>query len=251
MGIKDFLEQRKVKKRQKRIEKNIKNTLNKYAKTDERKHAMYGLFDDGSPDALRGLLKRFELRVDQSIEDEEEKELTYELILDSEESVLEPLKECVINSSTIAWPLKALTELSNEETVLDIVAKALDREGNEYSREPEKKVALINHLSDYQYDKIGDMILPFIDDVNDDVRIASINVLSQTNDERAREPMLKILTNTEEESIRLKNKIIEIFLESDWSVKGYKKKVEQILPSGYYIDDVGTIRLRPLQGKDE
>ncbi|MCK5797046.1 MAG: hypothetical protein KAI47_07685, partial [Deltaproteobacteria bacterium] len=61
----------------------------------------------------------------------------------------------------------------------------------------------------------------------------------------ARELLLKLLVDEEEESRRIKNRIAEGFIETGWSVRGYRGTVERTLAAlggEYSIDGKGRIR---------
>ena len=55
-------------------EKNIQRALNKYAQSADRWKALEALREDGSDEALYGLLRRFGMMYDKTIDDEQEKE---------------------------------------------------------------------------------------------------------------------------------------------------------------------------------
>ena len=73
-------------------DKNIAAAVNKYKQSPDRMKAMQALRDDGSPEALYGLIRRFGMMYDKTIEDEQEKEWVFEMLVGKGGVVLELLK---------------------------------------------------------------------------------------------------------------------------------------------------------------
>ena len=82
-------------------------------------------------------------------------------------------------------------------------------------------------------------LLRFLEDVDETVRFQTVGALAKHGNEIAREPMLKALC--EDESIRVKNEIVEAFSRLEWSTSGFKKKIDGLLPSGFKQDKSGKI----------
>ena len=58
-----------------------------------------------------------------------------------------------------------------------------------------------------------------------------------------REPLIEALLEAADRP-RIRIKIAEIFAERELPVKGYRPKVEQALPEGFYVTAKGIIRRR-------
>ena len=63
-------------------EKNAGRAINKYAQSPDRMKALQSLRDDGSPEALYGLMRRFGMMYDKTIEDEQEKDWVFESLVE-------------------------------------------------------------------------------------------------------------------------------------------------------------------------
>ena len=70
--------------------------INKYAQSPDRMKALQALRDDGSDEALFGLMRRFGMMYDKTIEDEQEKEWVFELLVEKGAAVLPPLKKYLL-----------------------------------------------------------------------------------------------------------------------------------------------------------
>ena len=67
--------------------------MNKYAQSPDRMKALQSLRDDGSAEALYGLLRRFGMMYDKTIEDEQEKEWVFEVLLEKGAAIIDPDQE--------------------------------------------------------------------------------------------------------------------------------------------------------------
>ena len=70
MGFLDFLS--KQGRTERARASNIKGAVNKWAQSGDRLRNLQALRDDGSEEALYGLLRRFGMMYDKTIEDEQE-----------------------------------------------------------------------------------------------------------------------------------------------------------------------------------
>ena len=62
-------------------DKNTAAAINKYKQSPDRMKALQALRDDGSPEALYALIRRFGMMYDKTIEDEQEKEWVFEMLV--------------------------------------------------------------------------------------------------------------------------------------------------------------------------
>ena len=93
------------------LQKHQKRVANKRAQKHERWESIQVLASDGSDEALRALLTRFNVRVDPSITDGEEKNAAFLGVVQNGEAALAPVRDFLESSETLAWPLKILKEL--------------------------------------------------------------------------------------------------------------------------------------------
>ena len=129
------------------LERNVSRAVNKYAQSPDRFKAFQALLQDGSPDAIFGLLRRFGMMYDKSIEDEQEKEWVFDVLVDKGASVLPQVERYLVVADSISWPLRLLDKVAERDHELEIVKKVLGRYEPGYERDPTKKIQLINHLA--------------------------------------------------------------------------------------------------------
>src|SRR6476659_6097787 len=128
-------------------EKNSARAINKYMQSPDRLKALQALRDDGSDDALYALMKRFGMMYDKSIEDEQEKEWVFELLVEKGASVLPALKKYMLSADSISWPLRLLDKvIDGKDGRIDVMAAVLERHDFGYESAPTKKIQLLSHL---------------------------------------------------------------------------------------------------------
>jgi hypothetical protein len=69
--------------------------------------------------------------------------------------------------------------------------------------------------------------------------------IRQKKEEVAREPLLELFVSDEEESLRIRLRISEGFVELGWLVHGHRGGVEKKLPDAFHLDREGHFKRRP------
>jgi HEAT repeat protein len=86
-------------------------------------------------------------------------------------------------------------------------------------------------------------VLPFLEDMADDVRIAALRTLGPLKHPPAREPMLQLLT-APETGRRVQVAAIEALAESGFGVQGFREKVEALAAEPFFVDKSGVLKRR-------
>ncbi|MDY0059213.1 MAG: HEAT repeat domain-containing protein [Myxococcota bacterium] len=242
MGLWDLFD--KEKRKERALEKAIARITNPYMQGPERMKAVDTLLEIGTDDAIYGLLKRFTIRASNGVVDEEEKEQVYAVVIGLGTQAVPALRRFIQKDDQIYHALRALSAILPEEQVITSVGETLELLGTDYMRNPERKLHLIQHLAELRGPRVVALLLPFLRDHDEGVRFQTVNALHEQADEVAREPLLELLCSPDEESVRLRKRIVEVLAERGWGVQGYRKKVEERLPKGYAIDKAGLIKER-------
>jgi hypothetical protein len=213
-------------------------------KPDDRQPALQLLFDDGGDRAIEGLLRRFTFNyANNLVSDEEEKDYVFEGLVALGERVLPALRAHLLSSPSLSWGLRLLSEVGAHEQVWEVLAEVLARYQPGYERDPSRKIQILSHLGSFEDARVPAAIVPFLQDHDETVRFVTVEGLLARGDEAvAREPLLALLTDPEEESRRLKNRILQGFAATGWTVKGHRGTLEQQLPEEYVIDGKGHVR---------
>ena len=229
-----------------RLGRHIARAKNKDAQSADRFASLEALRDDGSPEAIEGLLSRFTMRYDKSIEDEQEKEFVFDAVVKMGKPILPPLQKHLRGADSISWGLKVLHEVATPDEAWPILADLCERNDNTYTRDPSKKIQLLVFLGEQPDPRASKALLPYLSDMDEGVRFVTVEALLRQKDpELAREPLLQLLTNEKEESRRIKKRIIDGFADLGWDVKGFSGTVEKMLADllpGARLDNHGKIK---------
>ena len=240
MGIFEFLSAENRLRR--RIEKNIRRANNKHTPKDYRQAALYEVMEQarkGNEQAITGLIARFAVNAEPSIEDEKEKEWVSEALIDIGQKARPMLGRALRSAESVNWVQRVLRNIVSPEEYRDELLDVLSDFDTEYERNPDRKIQTIMALSEIHEEQVTEALLRFLSDVDETVRYQTVVALATHGDEMAREPLLEALNG--EESIRVRNRTIEAFADLGWATTGDKKLVEGILPSGFKQDKSGKI----------
>lgn len=234
-------------RKERALAKAIAKANDKKYKPDDRYPSLYFLVENGSSEAIVGLMGRFNFTYDiNTIKDEEEKDYVYQALLAKGKAILPELKIYLNKAPTRSWGLRLLKELFDDDTVWEVASELLATHEPTYERDPTKKQQILTFLSDFVDPRVSAAIVPFIDDHDETVRFITIEALfAQGHKDVAREPLIEHLLDEEEESLRIKNRIAEGFIQTGWDVKGYRGTVEKLfasLANDFVVDGKGKIK---------
>lgn len=216
----------------------------KYGDPTSRQKAILTLGELKTPEAVKSLMARFTINVEPQTRDAEEKEHVFDLVKGFGQDAVAPVREFLERSDTASsWALKILSELVNEEELVGHTVGALKKIGNEYTRDPEKKIILLHYLTGKTDPRIAPELVPFLEDPSDDVKLAAISALAPLKFEAAREPLLTLITG-DDVARRVKAAAIGAVHESEFGVQGYREKVEAALSEPFFVDKSGVIKKR-------
>jgi HEAT repeat protein len=226
---------------QKQIEKVVKRLTEPGGEDGPRRDAAIRLAEWGTPDALYGLLKRFTISSNKLSEDIDEKQTVVRMLVEKDRDAIEPILRFVSTHHQVEWPIQALSQILPREELIPKLVSALEKVAAASAfTPPEHKSDLIRAMRGYVTPEIASVLRQFLSDDDDDVRIAAIEAISEVGEE-VREPLLESYLEAEDRP-RIRIKILETFSDREWPVKGYRPKVEQALPEGFYITAKGQIR---------
>jgi hypothetical protein len=255
MSISSWLNKQREVRHEKSIAKHKKNIKVKFGQGEPRIKAKEFFVALGGKEGCLGLLERYMVNVEPSIRDEDEKEEIFHLLAEFGKEVI-PAIEAYLNRKDAAnvpltWPLKVLDAVCTPAEAVGVIKRALEKLGTTYTREPERKVALVNQLSEYDDERVVDTLTPFLKDHRDEVRVEALSALTRIEDDSAKESMIALMVD-EDCPVRLRAQVAESLQKLGWNVKGFRKKVEEALPDGLGVDRAGKIKgrwvLAPTEG---
>jgi HEAT repeat protein len=213
----------------------------KYGDPASRQKAIQQLGEMKYPEAVSVLLARFTITVEPLTTDADEKEHVFNLIKGFGKDAVTPLQEFLRKSDQAAsWALRLLGELLSEAEVIGVCVDTLSHLSNHYTRDPEKKVVLLHAVTDKADPRIAPAVLPFLEDMSDDVKIAALKALAPMKHEPAREPILQLLT-AEDTARRVQTSALGALHTSGFGVQGYQDKVQALLVEPYVLDKQGIV----------
>jgi hypothetical protein len=200
----------------------LKRTNDKFIQSPERFAAMEKLRENGSAEALFGLVRRFGFAYDKTIEDEQEKEWVQETLAEVGEAAIDPVKRFILEGETISYPLKVLERIAPADKVLAIIDELIEREEPGYTRHPQKKIQFLTWLGEWKGSEpaeVAKRIVPYFSDFDETVRFTAVDSLAHQKDEAvARGPLLDALLRPEEESRRMLVRIADVMVDAGWRV---------------------------------
>ena len=242
MGLFDFLSGKGGS-----VKKQVAKANNKHGQSMDRMAAYELLRDEGSDEAIGGLLQRFSFVYDKSIEDEQEKHWIHDTLVGMGARIMPALQKSLLGAESISWQLKVLAHVADHEAAWPVLERVIAANDNEYVRDPSRKIQLISFLGEeFRDPRAARALLHYLEDVDEGVRFTTVEaLLHQKDEEGSREPMLKLLCDEKEESRRTKIRILDGFADLGWNTHGYKGTVEQVCAAmgrGHTIDNKGRIR---------
>ncbi|MCY1079065.1 HEAT repeat domain-containing protein [Archangium lansingense] len=216
----------------------------KYGDPSTRQKALQQLGEMKIPEAVSVLLHRYTITVEPLTTDADEKEHVFELIKSFDKDAVAPVTEFLRkNEQATSWALRILESLLPESEVISIVVDTLNTLSAQYMRDPEKKVVLLHYVTGKQDPRIAPAVLPHLDDMADEVKIAALKALGPQKHEPAREPILRLLT-AGDTARRVQTAALGALQESGFGVQGYREKVEAVMNEPYYLDGSGLVQRR-------
>lgn len=222
------------------LKRHAKKVVNLNAQSEDRQFSAEWLADNGSPEAIAALLRRFSVHYEHQTKDKNEKELIYKLLLNVGSSIVPTTKKWMMHNIEFAMPLMLVENFEGEDSVIQSLLDMLARENDPEQTDMfkfQKRQQLLIHLSNFNHDSIIDAVAPCLKDFNEDVRFAAIEALGKQNNSAAQPLLLDALCNPDEESNRLRYRIAQFFQEHGWDLADKASDVEAILPSGWTIVD--------------
>ena len=167
-------------------------------------------------------MKRFTSVATKSIEDEEEKGWVYRQLSGLGTKVLPALKQFCLESDNVAWALRILEDVANEEQEWEVLDAMLERHPPEYARDPKTKLQILTHVAEIDDPHVVETLLEYLEDPDEGVRFFAVEQLIDIGDERAKGPLVARLGNKDEDSIRLRTRLLDGLGALGWDVSEYQ-----------------------------
>ncbi len=221
----------------KRIQKEQRRVTHRDLQPEDREAAARWLSDNGSPKALVALLTRFDMQLEHQMNDRDEREFVYQLLVGhGPEALRRPLRAHLKRCRMIAMPMRMYAELYGDEAAVEMAFELLAAERERDDFKPGKKIDLLVWLVDHTHPGAIEACAPFLEDFDEGVRYAAAEVLLAQKDDAARPLLEKVLANPGEEANRLKVRLCEAFQRRGWPLDD-PDAVAPNLPEAFEVRD--------------
>lgn len=225
MGLSDFFSS--TGRAKSRLDKHVKTATNPYTQSVDRYASMDALLKDGSEEALVGLFKRFTMVSTKSIEDEEEKGWVYRKLSGLGSKVLPSAKRFCLESDNIAWALRIVEDVADEDQEWDILDSLLERHPPGYERDPNKKKQILTHVAEIDDPKIVELLTRYLEDHDEGIRFLMVEQLIDIADEACLPALVERLDPQREDSLRIRTRVLDGLAKLGWDVSPYVSKISK------------------------
>ncbi len=223
------------------IKRGIKQITQMHGEAATRVSAMERVASWRTAEAASALLRRFTVQTPQASMDLDEKQYAVRLLAQMGQVAVDPILKYLKSEPDVTFPTAALKKILSPDEFHEKLTGILHSLSTGYTRWPEAKAVLIQHLSDEAFPQVLESVLHFLEDEDDDVCIAAIDYLARNGDETVREKLLETFFQAESRP-RVRGRIVDHFCEKEWPVKGFRKKMEEAISMPYYLTSKGTVK---------
>ncbi len=225
-----------------RLEKHMRAVLNQYGQSADRYYAMQQLLELETVPAIVGVMRRFTMNASKSIEDEEEKNWLSKRLLGLDKALLLPAAmEFCVNNDNIAWVLRIVEDRANEREEWELFDALVAKHPPGYERDPAKKLQLLTHMAELDNPRVLDIFIPYLDDPDEGIRFHVVEALVDICEPDTPNPavlaaLVRRLANPEEDSLRVKTRILTGIARLGWDVSAHQAEVAANIGSEHKFD---------------
>lgn len=237
----------------KKIDKIAKLAANPYAQPDVRMKEMQKLLAAGSPEALRGLLKRFAANASGAIADEDEKKWLEDALVERGQAAVEPLRQYIKGQEQLTYALRAYRGICGNDEAVRFFSEVLAAYGPDDHRSGEAKLQMVWQLGEnLDEPRVLPALIPFLHDHSDDVRWAVLDLLERAADRKLLTDALRQrvcaelgdLVSVDDVGPRIQQRAAEILAAREWQIPGDNENLATLLDETYFLDKKRFVRRR-------
>jgi hypothetical protein len=231
---------------EKKISSNLATIRNSKAIKDERVGAIeyFKSLDDASV-AVPSLLKRFDYSLEHGINDTREKESCMEGIVAFKGEAIPFVREHLLYTNRIAWPIKILKALGEEQEVVEILKEALNFGDVSFDQAiVDKNFDILCYLYDYKVPNFEEKLAHFLADPDERVRFACAELLIAQDSPKIPDMLERFLADETADNIRIRKSVVDAFVKHGWVVKNPSVFVEGRVVGRVYVEPNGKLVFR-------
>jgi len=230
--------QRTPEKQVARLRKKVKEP---HGEASVRMAAAQRLVEMGTFPAIRALLDRFLIATSPSSEDEVEKQQVHDWLVSLGEDAVEPVLDFLRTERLLYWPIRALREILPEDEFVEKINEVLRFHWENPPASSDPKTEIIKSIHGVHSEKLIETVKLFLDDEDDEVRLAAIGYLFELPEESAREEILRCYAEAEDRP-RIRTQILDQLVEKQWTVRGFRPIFEETLSDQYTLTRDGRVK---------
>ncbi len=236
----------KKKPDEKRVAKALTVIKNSKAIREDRVSAIEYFKDmDEVTIAVPALLQRFEYSLEHGINDTREKESAFEGITRWGAEALPLVREHLVLTSRIAWPIKVLKALGEEVQVVEILKAALDFNDVSFDQaKVDKNYDILCYLVEYKLPGFTEKLAHFLNDPDERVRFACAELMVEQDDVNVPGFLERFLADESAENTRLRQTVLRSFYQKKWVIKDIERYPNRQVLDGLFVDAEGRLELR-------
>lgn len=223
-----------------RIRRAAKTLTERYAQPEPRMDAAERLVGIGTPEAVYQLARRFTITSGNLEQDDKEKRWVRDLLVELGEGATVPLRRYIRGHDEITWAMDALSKLLPADELAAFLFEVL-QDGDPVAIRGSKAVQILDFLAGLTTEGMAAGVARCLLSADDTVRIAAVAALRAYRDPATREALLEAFVSEEEDSVRVRIAIAELFSDFEWEIRGHRPGVERVLPEGFRISSRGRI----------
>ena len=221
------------------IGKHAARVANKRAQAYDRWESIQALAQIRSKESVEALLPRFTFYVEPSITDQEEKDAVFNALVEAGAVAIDPVSAFMRKAESISWAIKILDKVAPPDLVIGRLLELLATMDTEYERDPERKNQILTTLAERKDPRIEPAVVRFLGDMNETVRFNTVAVLS-AQEAIASQAQAIIACLCTEDSVRVRNRILDALATAGVSVSPQEEQVKARLTQHYTLDARGV-----------
>ena len=200
---------------------------------------------DDAPVSTESLLQRFEYSLEHGINDTREKDIAMEGITRHGQKSLPTIENHLKKTSRIAWPIKALAAIADEQKIVAILLGLLNFGDISFDRDlVDKNYDVLCYLRDYKFSGAAERLGHFLKDPDERVRFAAVEVLVEQDDKEIPSIVEHFLADESAENRRIRRSVIDAFVKHGWQLKNPDRFATGVVDQGIFVNKKGTLEQR-------
>lgn len=220
---------------EKKIERNVAVIKNSKAIKEDRISAIdyFRHLKDASI-SVPALLKRFDYSLEHGINDTREKESCMDSIVSFGPEAIPFVREHLLYTNRIAWPIKILKALGEEVEVTEILKSALNFGDVAFDQAiVDKNFDILCYLIDYKVPGFEEKLAHFLVDHDERVRFACSELMIEQDVPEVAPLLERFLSDESADNIRIRKSVVDAFVSKKWKLKD-----PSVFPDGRVVGQV-------------